>query len=388
MGLCGRTITCWVSMLLSGLLVVGCGAGWAAEPSKVDCSRDDGAVAAEPAGHRAFGIFALTGDSARLAATVDDGKWSEVFVYDVATAKLLWQRALPSPASAMALSPGGHALAVAYAVRRLGCPHVELFNGDDGQALPALEDRTLLSSVAKDGAHAVVFGPDDALVAAALHNEIRVWNVSSGRNAFAIQPPGIDGPPGIEPIDELAFTPDGKRIAGISGRRPAVYVWELSAQHLERALALRKFSGSFGGLVFNGDGTWLAAGSTGPIALWNTRTGALMGEIAKPEAGPIGPIAFLSDMKLVVNGPGPPELWDVSKRVPARDPDWSSSGTVDTAFVVRSRDLVGIVSNSAWDSEVSKSGQIRLVAEPSGHTIASLDVPGRPATAGPGTGTP
>jgi hypothetical protein len=165
-------------------------------------------------------------------------------------------------------------------------------------------------------------------------------------------------------------------------------VWELSSQHLERALALRKFSGSFGGLVFNGDGTWLAAGSTGPIALWNTRTGALMGEIAKSEAGPIGPIAFLSDMKLVVNGPGPLELWDVSKRVPARDPDWSSSEIVDTAFVVRSRDLVGIISNSAWDSEVSKSGQIRLVAEPSGHPIASLDVPGRPATAGPSTGTP
>jgi WD40 repeat protein len=385
MRLSGRSVTCWVSMLvLTGLLGVGCGVGRAAERGDVDCSR---AVETVPDGlsrPRAFGSFALTSDGARLAVTVDDGRWSGLFVYDVGTAKLLWRRELSAPASSMALSPGGHAVAVAYTVRPSGCPHVEPFNGDDGHALPALEDRAQLSSVVQDGAQAVTFGPDDALVAAALDNEVRVWNVSSGRNAFAIQPPGIEGPPGIEPIEELAFTPDGKRIAGVSMRRPAVYLWELSSQHLERAFALRKFPGSLGGIVFNDDGSLLAAGSTGPLALWNTRSGALIGEIAKPAAGPIGPISFLNDTKLVVNGPGKLELWDVSKHVPSRDPDWKSpTESVDTAFAVGSRNLVGIVSNSTWDRDAGSAGQIRLVAIPSGNTIASLEVPGRPATAGP-----
>jgi WD40 repeat protein len=367
-------------LVLLGLLSLGCTVGRAAERSAVDCSRDDEAAHDKPSRPRAFGIFGLTNDGARLAATVDDGRWSALFVYDVGTAKLLWRRQLSAPASAMALSPSGHALAVAYAVRASGCPHVELFDGDDGHALSALEDRAELSSVTRDRVQAVVFGPDDALVAAALDNEVRVWNVSSGRNAFAIQPPGIEGAPGIEPIEDLAFTPDGKGVAGVSSRRPAVYLWELSSRRLERALALRKFPGSLGGIVFNSDGSLLAAGSTGPIALWNTRTGALIGEIAKPAAGPI---AFLNDAKLVVNGPSSLELWDVSKRVPSRDSDWKSlPESVDTAFVIRSRELVGIISNSAWDSEAGKSGRIKLIAIPSANTIATLDVPGRPATAG------
>jgi WD40 repeat protein len=230
-----------------------------------------------------------------------------------------------------------------------------------------------------DAARAVVFARDSTRVAAALRSAVRVWEVSSGRNVSDIEPPGFETRQGVEPVEQLAFSPDGKQIVGVSGRRPAVYVWDVQTRRLERTLTLGKFAGSFGSVVFNGDGSLLAAGSTGPIAIWRWRAGSLIGEIAKPPAGPIGPVTFLNDMKLAVNGPGKLELWDVSKRIPARDPDWQSPAEIaDTAFVVRSGELLGIVSDTAWESDASRSGRIRLIAMPSGGTISSLEVPGRP----------
>jgi len=368
----------WLCVLaLSGFLL-GDGEAWSgATAAKPQC--DNAGSAGEPTPSRAYGTFAMTSDGDRFVVTVDDGRWSGLFVYAVATGKLVWQRALSSPASSMALSPSGDALALAYAVRPSGCPHVELFNGIDGQDLPPLQDRGELSSVMNDAAQTVVFARDGALVAAALRNAVRVWHVSSGRNVSIIEPPGFGTRRGIEQVGQLAFSPDGNRIAGVSARRPAVYIWDVRTGRLERTLTLGKFAGSFGSIVFNGSGSLLAAGSTGPIAIWRWRAGTLTGEIAPPPAGPIGPVGFQNDMKLAVNGPGKLELWDVSKRIPARDPDWQSSAEIaDAAFVVRSGELVGIISDSVWETEASRSGRIRLIAMRSGSTISSLEVPGRP----------
>ena len=371
-------MTRWLSVVALLGLLFGGEAGSAAA-SKPQCGGDNAGADGEPARSRAYGAYAMTSDGGRFAVTVDDGRWSGLFVFDVATGKLAWQHALSTPASSIALSPTGNALAIAYTVRPSGCSHVELFSGIDGQDLALLQDRGELSSIMNDAAQAVVFAPDGARVAAALRNAVRVWNVSSGRNVSDIEPPGSATRQGIEPVGQLLFSPDGQRIAGVSGRRPAVYVWDVRTRRLERTLTLGKFAGGFGSIVFNGNGSLLAAGSTGPIAIWRWRAGALIGEIAPPPAGPIGPVAFLSDMKLVVNGPGKLELWDVSKRILARDPDWHSPEEIaDTAFVVRSGEVVGIVSDSAWESGVSTSGRIRLIAMPSGATISRLEVPGRP----------
>ncbi len=363
---------------MAGLLVVNCGSSGAAEAARPACDGDKGDPASGEVRSRAFGAFALSRDGGRFAVTVDDGRWSGLLVYQVETGRLLWQRALPGPASSMALSPNGEALALGYAIRPSRCPHVELLNGADGQGLVALQERGELSSVLNDAAQTVVFGPAGALVAAALDNEIRVWDAASGRNVSAIQPPGIDTRQGIEPIEELAISPDGKRIAGVSGRRPAVYLWELRTGRLERTLSLARIEGSFGSIVFNGDGSLLAAGSTGPIAIWSSRTGRLMGEISKPAAGPIGPVTFMGDGKLVVNGPGKLELWDVARRAPAPDPQWKPPAeTVAAAFVIRSGELVGVVADAAWDTKPGHPGRIRLIAARTGRAISDLDVPGR-----------
>ena len=377
-----RAVVCRLSALVvSGVLAAHCGAGHATGGNEPQCGGDRGltSTSGEPQRSRAFSSFALTEDGARFAVTVDDGSWSGLFVYDVASGKLLWQRMLSGPASAIALSANGDALALAYAVRPLGCPHVELFDGD-GRARP-LEDRAKLSNIVNDSARSVVFAPGGTLVVASLDNEIRAWDVSSGRNAIAIEPPGIESAPGIEPVEELAFSPDGSRLAGGSARRPAVYVWDARTGQLERALSLRKFSGSFGSIAFNRDGSLIAVGSTGPIALWNARTGTAMGEIVKPAAGPIGPVGFLGEGKLVVNGPSKLELWDVSRRPIARDVHWKGGeASVDTAFIVRSG-VIGLVADaSSWASEPSRPGRVKLLAAGTNATIANFEVPGRPAT--------
>lgn len=238
---CCRAIVCsFATLVMLGMLAAHSGAGRAAAGSGPQCGGDRGltSTSGEPQRSRAFSSFALTDDGGRFATTVDDGSWSGLFVYDVATGKLLWQRMLSGPASAIALSANGGTLALAYAVRPLGCPHVELFDGD-GHARP-LEDRAKLSNIVNDSARSVVFAPGDMLVVASLDNEIRAWDVSSGRNAIAIEPPGIESAPGIEPVEELSFSLDGSRLVGGSARRPAVYVWDARTGRLERTLSLRK----------------------------------------------------------------------------------------------------------------------------------------------------
>jgi hypothetical protein len=105
-----------------------------------------------------------------------------------------------------------------------------------------------------------------------------------------------------------------------------------------------------------------------------------MGEIVKPVAGPVGPVGFLSEGKLVVNGPGKLELWDISRRPIARDAHWKGGeASVDTAFIVRSG-VVGVVADaSSWESEPSRPGRIKLLATGTDATIANFEVPGRPS---------
>jgi hypothetical protein len=105
-----------------------------------------------------------------------------------------------------------------------------------------------------------------------------------------------------------------------------------------------------------------------------------MGEIVKPAAGPIGPVGFLGEGKLVVNGPNKLELWDVSRRPIARDAHWKGGeASVDTAFIVRAG-VIGAVAEASWASEPGQPARVKLLATGTNATIANFEVPGRPAT--------
>jgi WD40 repeat protein len=368
---------CLAVLMISALQAVYFSICVAGGAIRTACNQDSRAMPDDPS-QRAFGQFALAADGGRFAVTVDDGPWSGLFAYDVASGRLTWQRSLTGPASSMALSPNGRTLALTYSVRLSGCPHIELLDGSNGQSLTLLQDRATLSSVMDDSARSAAFSPDGALVAAALTNEIRVWDVAAGRNASVIQPPGIEAAPGIAPVEQLVFSPDGKRVAGVSSSRPAVYLWDLKTQRLERALSLRKFSGAFGAIAFSRDGLLLAAESNEPIAIWNTRNGAVANEIMEQPGGSMTPVGFLNGGRLVVNSNGMLQLWDVLQRPPARDPSWQAAqGRVDAAFVVSSGDVVGVVGDARWNDDPVLSGRIRLFAAGREVAIASFEVPGR-----------
>jgi WD40 repeat protein len=316
--------------------------------------------------------------------TVDGGGWSDLLVFDTASRKLLWKHELASSASALALSPDGRFLAIAFSSRPKGCPHVAMLDASSGRAAVPLEDQGALSSLRADSAFAVTFSEDSAHLAASLDNAVRLWDAASGKNALAIEPPGFDTPKGVEKMRDLAFSPDGQRIAGAVLSRPLVHIWSAVTGKLDVTLGAPGFNGSLSSIVFAPAGDRLAAGSTGPLFVWRTaHTSApqVPLQIPKPAAGPIGPITFLDgDGRLLVDSPTGLQMWRVAKIPPQKDPTWRASGvTPDTVFRLAGGKLMGVVSDTQWKHDPTAPANLKLLDVMTGETIADLAAPGRDA---------
>jgi WD40 repeat protein len=101
-------------------------------------------------------------------------------------------------------------------------------------------------------------------------------------------------------IFSLAFTPDGKRLATSSPNSEEVHIWAL--QRAPRLVQVydqgKSLGGSMNGLRFSSSGEFLAS-AHGPgqedqiIRIWNTRTGAVAGDLADPNAG-ASPLLYAS----------------------------------------------------------------------------------------------
>jgi eukaryotic-like serine/threonine-protein kinase len=196
----------------------------------------------------------------------------------------------------------------------------------------------------------VAFSPMGAQVAAAGQDGIiHVWEVGSQREIFTLRGHG-------HPIEQLAFSPDGKWLVSTSRPDGAVKVWNL-ATHTEQAsfgklqnehpaaafspdskvLAwsvgdrtirltevgtwenLGKLSGH-GGLVvylaFSPDGNWLASASAdGTARLWDVKSQRELASLAEHKAM-VTSVEFSPDSKLLVTTciDGTMKLWDVATK--------------------------------------------------------------------------
>src|SRR5262249_43944386 len=99
----------------------------------------------------------------------------------------------------------------------------------------------------------------------------------------------IELPRGDIPLD-LAFSPDGSRIAAHSSVRPAILVWDAESGGLR--FELRRASPSVKLVRFRSDGSRLIASGYGTLQEWDVpadrdRSGATPGGPKLPDTGPL-----------------------------------------------------------------------------------------------------
>jgi WD40 repeat protein len=167
------------------------------------------------------------------------------------------------------------------------------------------------------GIRDLAFSPDGNLLATAAHasgrgpGEVKLCDARTGEPAGALV-----SAYGYIAVNRLAFSPDGKTLAGVVGSMPALHLppsivlWDVAPRRELRVL--RGHSASIKTLAFSPDGKTLASGGADrTVRFWEVATGR---ETCRIEVDPERPdaIAYTPDGTiLVVAGGEVLKLWDV-----------------------------------------------------------------------------
>jgi hypothetical protein len=128
-------------------------------------------------------------------------------------------------------------------------------------------------------ANDLVFSADGKLLAGASSSELRVWEVSTGKERWRALFPSMRGDsPRLGP---LAFSPDGKLLV-TGDDHAAIHVWDVASGREARKLDC---GGGVTGLAFSPDGKALVARSPRGWTLWDPAAGQRLGAWGQLDGG-------------------------------------------------------------------------------------------------------
>jgi WD40 repeat protein len=253
---------------------------------------------------------------------------------------------------------------------------------DTNQAEDALHQAVQASRmqfvISQTGLSAVAYSPDGRQLATASYaNTTKLWDAASGQELRTLQ---------TGTVDQLAFSPDGTRLATSFTDLPAASVWDVATG--QKLLSLGGRGAGINAIAFSPDGTRLATASTDHTAkVWDAASGRVLLTLSG-HTGAVLSVAFNHDGTRLLSGSedGTSRVWDATTGKPifsiptveaARayfSPDGTRIATVGRDFTVR-----------IWDATTGQpllvlsghSGQVSdLAFSPDGTLVATVSYDG------------
>jgi WD40 repeat protein/tRNA A-37 threonylcarbamoyl transferase component Bud32 len=313
---------------------------------------------------------AYSPDGRRLASGDQLGS---VKVWDAASGQQLltlsWHEV-----SHLVFSPDGRRLAGAS--WRAG---VKIWDAASGQELLTLQAGTveqIHAGTVEEKVQTVAFSPDGRRLAGGFAKGIvKVWDAAGGQELLTLKT-------GHTVVHSVAFSPDGRRLAS-GGSDQTVRVWDVASG--QELLTLKGHTGAVNGVAFSPDGRRLASGGAdGAVKIWEAADGQEVLAMNWSNVG-VWSATFTPDGRHFAN-PGPDnavKLWDVgSNRETLRFPQvrWAASNVPlsPDGRHLAGGSVDGIV--RVWDAASGQqlltlkghTGMVSCVAfSPDGHRLAS-----------------
>ena len=358
-------------------------------------------------------VTAAFGAGGKILATENsvsfDVPGGPVRLWDVATGRQIGSLPRSSAGTQiMTFSPDGKTLAA------IGLGNgVQLYDVDKRQQIPGPD-------IDNNGqVNWMVFSPDGKILATEeVDGAVRLWDAGTRKQIGRALGGGVQGLFGGL-SDPIAFSPDGKSLAAISGddrSDSTVQVWDIATR---QKIGNPGITGA-DSVAFSPDSSTLAIGTdSGAVRLWNLADRDQVGSVLSSSTAPIDTVAFSPDGKTLVSGgdDGIARLWNMrlatvsmigipstgadplgtelspdGKTLAAATPDdalrlWDAAGrkwlsgplpdtasdVFSTAFSPDSKTLaVGLTDGSVLLWDVAADRQIgRLNADPSGGSVGA-----------------
>jgi WD40 repeat protein len=246
-----------------------------------------------------FKLLALTPDG---TAAILSGPDDQIVLRELATGRVLKQRNLSSSRiGGVAISPNGGLLAIDTFSNQLflwewrsATPPVEL---GPGQRYAGL-------AFSADGKHLAAGGDSQ--------DEVRIFNVATHAIERRLTDP--KGRPLL--VDDLTFTPDGKRLAAANsilltdGFTAGILVWDVETGALKQRLTVSGARPTR--LALSADGNLLAAPMGETLHVWNLQTGRTVGGETTGHTDAVRAVCFSPKPERIVTASddGTARIWD------------------------------------------------------------------------------
>jgi WD40 repeat protein/serine/threonine protein kinase len=153
---------------------------------------------------------------------------------------------------------------------------------------------------------AVAASPDGSVIATgSKHGAVLVWDRSTGEHLLTLQvlPRTVHWP-----VDDVAFSPDGKLVAGLA--QDTLRVWDVSSGHL--VIDLKANLGFSHAVAFSPDGRMIATSGGNGAAVWSVPSGERVAALTR--GGSIEDVVFgpTGGRVATAGDDGAVRIWDVS----------------------------------------------------------------------------